>query len=76
VAHNHSVHALRANETDRTVKAKTPKSVADLYSDYTKYREDAKALYDKADAVLKRLVRAIAGESTLVTFFERIRAAL
>jgi uncharacterized protein YecT (DUF1311 family) len=39
-------------------KTKTPKSVADLYGEYNTLREDAKALYDKADAVLKKLVRA------------------
>lgn len=39
-------------------KAKTPKSVAQLYDEYNSFREDAKTLYDKADATLKKLVRA------------------
>jgi hypothetical protein len=39
-------------------KPKTPKTVAQLYAEHTSLREDAKALYDKADAVLKKLVRA------------------
>jgi hypothetical protein len=36
--------------------AKTPKSVAQLYAEHIKLREDAKVLYDKADAALKKLV--------------------
>lgn len=38
--------------------AKTPKTVAELYETHEKYREQAKALYDKADSALKKLVRA------------------
>jgi hypothetical protein len=33
-------------------------SVAELYAEYIALREEAKALYDKADAVLKKLVVA------------------
>lgn len=36
----------------------TPKSVAELYALHMSLRDDAKALYDKADAVLKKLVNA------------------
>jgi hypothetical protein len=38
--------------------AKSPKSVAELYASHESLREQAKALYDKADATLKKLVRA------------------
>jgi hypothetical protein len=38
--------------------AKTPKSVAELYAEFVRFGEDAKALYDKKDAALKKLVRA------------------
>jgi lipopolysaccharide biosynthesis regulator YciM len=34
------------------------KSVADLYREHESFREQAKDLYDKADATLKKLVRA------------------
>ncbi len=38
--------------------AKRPKSVAELYASHESLREQAKALYDKADSTLKKLVRA------------------
>jgi hypothetical protein len=38
--------------------AKQPKTVAELYEAHETFREQAKALYDKADATLKKLVRA------------------
>lgn len=34
------------------------KSVADLYAEHESLREQAKALYDKADSTLKKLVTA------------------
>lgn len=37
--------------------AKSPKTVAELYQAHESFREQAKALYDKADATLKKLVR-------------------
>ena len=37
---------------------KSPRSVADLYAEHESLRDQAKALYDKADATLKKLVRA------------------
>jgi hypothetical protein len=37
--------------------AKNPKSVAELYAAHESFREAAKALYDKADSTLKKLVR-------------------
>lgn len=39
-------------------KTKSPRTVAELYAEHTSLREDAKALYDKADATLRKLVRA------------------
>lgn len=38
--------------------SKSPKSVAELYEQHESLREQAKALYDKADSTLKKLVRA------------------
>jgi hypothetical protein len=38
--------------------SKKPKSVADLYAEHESLREQAKVLYDKADSVLKKLIRA------------------
>jgi hypothetical protein len=38
--------------------ASASKSVADLYAEHEKLRDQAKVLYDKADATLKKLVRA------------------
>lgn len=40
------------------MSAKSPKSVAELYEAHEDFREQAKALYDRADATLKKLVRA------------------
>lgn len=37
--------------------AKSPKSVAELYEAHEDFRAQAKVLYDKADATLKKLVR-------------------
>lgn len=37
---------------------KSPKSVAALYAEHESLRDQAKVLYDKADATLKKLVRA------------------
>ena len=37
--------------------AKSPKTVAELYEAHESFREQAKALYEKADATLKKLVR-------------------
>lgn len=37
---------------------KRPKSVAELYEAHESLREQAKALYEKADSTLKKLVRA------------------
>lgn len=37
--------------------AKQPKSVAELYAAHESFREQAKALYEKADSTLKKLVR-------------------
>jgi hypothetical protein len=37
--------------------AKRPQTVAELYEQHESLREQAKALYDKADATLKKLVR-------------------
>jgi hypothetical protein len=39
------------------VSSKSPKTVAELYQVHESLREQAKALYDKADATLKKLVR-------------------
>ena len=36
---------------------KQPKSVAELYEAHETFREQAKALYEKADSTLKKLVR-------------------
>lgn len=36
----------------------SPKTVAELYSAHESLREQAKALYDKADSTLQKLVRA------------------
>lgn len=38
--------------------AKRPQSVAELYEQHESLRAQAKALYDKADSTLKKLVRA------------------
>jgi len=38
--------------------AKNPKTVAELYEQHENLREQAKALYEKADTTLKKLVRA------------------
>lgn len=38
--------------------SKSPKSVADLYREHESLGEQAKALYDKKDVVLQKLVRA------------------
>jgi len=38
--------------------SKVPKSVAQLYAEHESLRGQAKVLYDKADAILKKLVRA------------------
>ena len=38
--------------------SRSNKSVAELYAQHESLREQAKALYDKADATLKKLVRA------------------
>lgn len=38
--------------------SRSNKSVAELYAQYESLREQAKVLYDKADATLKKLVRA------------------
>lgn len=38
--------------------AKKPKTVAELYAAHEKLAEDAKALYDRKDQVLAKLVRA------------------
>lgn len=38
--------------------ASRSKSVAELYAEHQSFRADAKVLYDKADATLKKLVRA------------------
>lgn len=38
--------------------AKQPKSVAELYEAHEALRQEAKALYDRADATLKKLVKA------------------
>jgi hypothetical protein len=40
-----------------TKKAKTPKSVKDLYLLYNAHRDNGKVFYERADAVLKKLVR-------------------
>ena len=40
------------------MSVKSPKSVAELYEAHESLREQAKALYDKTDATLKKLVRA------------------
>lgn len=37
--------------------AKKPTTVAELYEAHESFREQAKGLYDKADATLKKLVR-------------------
>jgi hypothetical protein len=36
---------------------KSPKTVAELYEAHESFREQAKALYEKADSTLKKLVR-------------------
>ena len=38
--------------------SRSNKSVAELYAQHESLREQAKVLYDKADATLKKLVRA------------------
>lgn len=38
--------------------ARKPKTVAELYAAHESLREQAKVLYDKADATLKKLVNA------------------
>ncbi len=38
--------------------SKSPRSVADLYREHESLRAQAKVLYDKADTILKKLVRA------------------
>lgn len=38
--------------------ASRSKSVAELYAEHTSLKEEAKALYDKADSALRKLVRA------------------
>ena len=38
--------------------AKHPKTVAELYAAHESFAEQAKALYDQKDAILKKLVRA------------------
>lgn len=40
------------------MSTKQPKSVAELYEAHETLRDQAKALYEKADATLKKLVRA------------------
>jgi len=40
------------------MSAKSPKSVAELYRLHEELREQGKVLYEKADGVLKKLVRA------------------
>ncbi len=39
------------------MSARRPQSVAELYEAHESLREQAKALYEKADATLKKLVR-------------------
>lgn len=39
------------------MSTRQPKSVAELYEAHESLREQAKALYEKADATLKKLVR-------------------
>lgn len=39
------------------MSAKSPRTVAELYAEYNSVKEQAKTLYDKADATLKKLVR-------------------
>lgn len=40
------------------MRAKKPKTVPELYAAHESFREQAKALYDQADEILKKLVRA------------------
>jgi hypothetical protein len=40
------------------MSAKNPKSVAELYAEHESLRDQAKVLYDKADVVLGKLLRA------------------
>ena len=44
--------------TTADAKAKQPRTVAELYGQHESLRDQAKALYDQADATLKKLVRA------------------
>jgi hypothetical protein len=39
-------------------KPKKPKTVAELYAEHNSLKADAKILYDRADATLRKLVRA------------------
>jgi NH3-dependent NAD+ synthetase len=40
------------------MSTKKPVTVAELYAEYNSKKDAAKVLYDKADALLKKLVRA------------------
>lgn len=53
------------------MSAKSPKTVAELYQSHESLREQAKSLYDKADATLKKLVRAWKKNKAAIAFTKK-----
>jgi hypothetical protein len=49
--------ARKPPASERRRKPRAPQTVAGLYAQHEQLRDDAKVLYEKADAVLKKLVR-------------------
>ena len=50
--------ARKPPRSERHARARTPKTVAELYALHEELAAQAKALYDQKDEVLKKLVRA------------------